>query len=410
MQSRTLWNIIATALASSTFASGQAACDECTETPYFNVGDLVVAPARPLGSASGDGPVTALVTPLRYDSVADVIEGDDGEAGSPADAAAPHINTSTLREEEGAPVDVADAGTYEEWLAALAAKPCAAICEELIVLAQVADDSVGPVTRCSPPATQGTAFVVHCEWKSSSCIHAPSNNDTNDSNDSGCSLGRGRVPGGFVSKAIAEPDPRARFFASAAQLEAASVTSFAIVVRDLTLHGAPLRLIRAARRARADEVRHTRVMAAFARRYGALAVPRGSAARWRSRPLETIALENMVEGCVRETYGAIDASWMARKARDPRVRAAMRIVARDETRHAALAWQIAEWSSRALGADARERIATARIDAIRQLAAELRSTPSPALEADGLSAPTGVRLALLASLERGLQTHVAALT
>jgi hypothetical protein len=93
----------------------------------------------------------------------------------------------------------------------------------------------------------------------------------------------------------------------------------------------------------------------------------------------------MVEGCVRETYGALDATWMARNARDPCVRAAMRRIAHDETRHAALSWQIAEWSSRVLGPCARARIAESRAAAVQQLAAELGAREAPSLVEAGLA-------------------------
>jgi hypothetical protein len=57
-----------------------------------------------------------------------------------------------------------------------------------------------------------------------------------------------------------------------------------------------------------------------------------------ARSLEELAVENAVEGCVRETYGALTAIWQARTAKDPSVAAAVRRIARDETRHAALSW------------------------------------------------------------------------
>jgi hypothetical protein len=124
--------------------------------------------------------------------------------------------------------------------------------------------------------------------------------------------------------------------------------------------------------------------------------------RWRRRDLEAVATENVVEGCVRETYGALDATWIAQNARDPRVRAAMETIARDETRHAALSWQIFRWSGRLLGAAARRRIAAARVAAVRQLASELASPQSRVLLDEGLVPRVAERMVLLASLERGL--------
>jgi hypothetical protein len=213
-------------------------------------------------------------------------------------------------------------------------------------------------------------------------------------------LGRGRVPPGFVPRAVVGRDPRARFFASAAQLEAASIASFAFVARDLRMHGAPARLVRAALHARRDEIRHARVMSRLAREHGAAKVPKLVAARWAPRSLEAIATDNAVEGCLRETYGALDAGWMAQNARDPRVRAAMKVIARDEARHAALAWRVCAWSSELLGPTARARIAKARSAAVRQLSDELAVPQAPALVEAGLVPSARERVALLFSLER----------
>jgi hypothetical protein len=44
-----------------------------------------------------------------------------------------------------------------------------------------------------------------------------------------------------------------------------------------------------------------------------------------------------------ETYGASLAHHQALCARDPQVRAVMTAIAEDETRHAALSWQVAHW-------------------------------------------------------------------
>jgi len=58
------------------------------------------------------------------------------------------------------------------------------------------------------------------------------------------------------------------------------------------------------------------------------------------RTLFEVALENAVEGCVRETYGAAVGAWQARRAPDDRVRRAFAPVVADEARHADLAWDV----------------------------------------------------------------------
>jgi hypothetical protein len=85
------------------------------------------------------------------------------------------------------------------------------------------------------------------------------------------------------------------------------------------------------------------------------------------RSLEAIAIESAVEGCVRETFGALLATYQVGNIRDPLLREAMARIARDETRHAALAWQVAGWLHGKLDVEARARVAEARRDAALEL-------------------------------------------
>ena len=84
-------------------------------------------------------------------------------------------------------------------------------------------------------------------------------------------------------------------------------------------------------------------MSALARRFGgAVDAPRVAARAVRS--LEELAVENAAEGCARETFGALVATWQARAAGNPLVRGVMARIARDETRHADLAWAVDGWA------------------------------------------------------------------
>jgi len=169
----------------------------------------------------------------------------------------------------------------------------------------------------------------------------------------------GRRPFGFDGSAANGPLDLGGFFADMARLEAASVHAFRTLARELRAHRAPRRLIGMTRRAAHDEKRHARVMRALAHRHGGT---------WREpevtktavRSLEAIAIENAVEGCVRETFGALLATYQAGNARDPVIREAMARIARDETRHAALAWQVAGWLSGQLAEEARLRVSAKR--------------------------------------------------
>jgi hypothetical protein len=117
-----------------------------------------------------------------------------------------------------------------------------------------------------------------------------------------------------------------------------------------------------------------------------------------TRSLEAIATENAIEGCVRETYGALLATWQSMHARDRDVRGAMKSIARDETRHASLAWTVQRWLDRRLDRSARARVAEAKRTAIAQLRAELAIEPDFQAIRD-LGVPTSRRaIALLDAL------------
>ena len=164
------------------------------------------------------------------------------------------------------------------------------------------------------------------------------------------------------------------FFARCSWLEAAAVHAFRRLARELGAHGAPERLVERARVAARDEVRHTRATAMLARRLGGR--PRRPTARKLPvRRLEAIARENAIEGCVRETYGALVAMWQAERASDPAVASTLGRIARDESRHASIAWQVAAWVEPRLGVSGRARVEQARRDALAELRLELASEP-----------------------------------
>ncbi len=188
----------------------------------------------------------------------------------------------------------------------------------------------------------------------------------------------GRRPEGLVRAARRCTNAVGAFFAECAHLEAASVVAFERLGRELEAHGAPARLVKAAERARADEVRHARTTTVLARRYGAEPEPVVVVDR-AVRPLLEIALENATEGCVRETFGALVAMHQREHAGDSRVVAAMRQIARDETRHAALAWDVAEWLDSRLSTDERRKVSAARAEASSTLRRELAAAIAPEL-------------------------------
>ncbi len=177
----------------------------------------------------------------------------------------------------------------------------------------------------------------------------------------------GRRPAGLRSSSPCRADAIGSWFASAAHLEAASVPAFERLRDELRAFGAPEALVVAAERAADDERRHAAAMRTAAELRGAeVTAPEVAAAEPRS--LLALALENAVEGCVKETWAALLAAHQAERAEDPEVRAMMAEIAADETRHAELAWAIDAWVRTRL--DAAELAAIA--DARRAAAAGLR--------------------------------------
>jgi hypothetical protein len=170
-----------------------------------------------------------------------------------------------------------------------------------------------------------------------------------------------------------------------AHLEAASVPAFERLGRELESLGAPAGLTRLCRRAAGDERRHARVMSQLARTYGARA-PAVELDTMAARDAVTLAVDNAVEGCVRETFGALVGLHQASFAKDVRVRRAMRSIAHDEIRHAAVSWKISAWLEPRLSPRDKERVRRERVRAVSELRREASVEPSADLR-DALGLP-----------------------
>ncbi|NOK36157.1 ferritin-like domain-containing protein [Corallococcus exercitus] len=215
-----------------------------------------------------------------------------------------------------------------------------------------------------------------------------------------CAVGRrpvglqGAVAGGCE-------DALGHYFAQTAHLEAASIHAFLRLREELALHGAEASLQDAALASAVDEVLHTEMTGRLARRFGATPPP-PSVSAVPPRPLDAVALDNAVEGCVRETYGALVAHHQALHARDAEVREAMVRIAEDETRHAGLSWDIDRWVRSRLSAPEQESLREAQKRAVALLRAEVALPLDAALVTEaGLPTPE-VALALLDTLEQEL--------
>ncbi|MFO0675951.1 MAG: ferritin-like domain-containing protein [Polyangiaceae bacterium] len=210
--------------------------------------------------------------------------------------------------------------------------------------------------------------------------------------------GIGRRPDGLVANdgrafGACTGHPVGDFFADVARLEAASVFAFERLARELEALGAPTSLVLRAVDAARDEVRHARVTSEWAARWGRTAAE-PVVDDDRTRTAFDVALENAVEGCVNETFGAALATFQASRAVDPGVRAALRLLAEDETRHAELAWDVLAWFEATLDADSVAKLRGARRRAVDALAVAYANEPAPGLT-DHAGLPTAAEAKLL---------------
>lgn len=213
-----------------------------------------------------------------------------------------------------------------------------------------------------------------------------------------------RTAGLDVAHSSASGDTARRLgahFALCTELEGISVHAFRRLARELRSFGAPKQLVRRAELAAKEEVVHTRVMSKLASKFGVQAAC-VQAPPLALRNLFEVALENAVEGCVRETFGAATALYQATHAKDADVRRAHARIADDERSHAELALDLATYFESQLTAQQTARINDAKREAIAQLLREHEGNPAPELTYAAGLPPRNVARAMIA----GLEAHV----
>ncbi|HEY7371565.1 MAG TPA: ferritin-like domain-containing protein [Polyangia bacterium] len=293
--------------------------------------------------------------------------GTDGPIGPVCDAANVSYDQVLVVPRPTQDPDAGMGPTIEGWDLCAQDAQCETLCRETAplnsglvytVCGVVTDAADAGDASADPDAGTQPSLDLHVAYSYSPCGPSP-----------------GRRPAGFAARRRCTKGSQiGRWFADVAVLEAASVPAFRRLAAELTAHGAPAPLVSAARRAAGDEVRHYRLTAAVARQGGAEARP-PRVRRAPVRSLVAMAAENAREGCVRETFGAATAAFQARHAADPRLRAVMTAIARDEARHALLAWEIDAWARAALPPSGARRLSSARAAAARALESEIASAP-----------------------------------
>jgi hypothetical protein len=209
----------------------------------------------------------------------------------------------------------------------------------------------------------------------------------------------GRRPDGYGGEPSDAATPLGRFFARLAQLETVSIGAFGALARDLERHRAPRALVDRALDARKDEVRHARATWRLARRFGARSTRLEHMPRPTAKTILELALENAVEGCVREAYGAVVARHQAERAEDPEIAAVMRDIAVDEAEHAELAWAMHGFFVEQLDETERATVTRALDDAVSDLSRDVaRAESVPELTSRAGLPSRSAALAGLASL------------
>jgi hypothetical protein len=166
----------------------------------------------------------------------------------------------------------------------------------------------------------------------------------------------------------AERAALAEAWLASARMEHASIAAFSLLSLHLAALGAPSELVERTHRAALDEIRHARRCYAFASAYAGEAWTAGPIVELRAqgeRPIDLVrlAVGSLVDGCVAEGIAADVVARAAAGAEDPAVRATLTMIARDETRHAELAWSVLEWC-RAQGGEPVRRAIEARAAAL----------------------------------------------
>lgn len=158
-------------------------------------------------------------------------------------------------------------------------------------------------------------------------------------------------PKGLCEEALLHPRARAALsltWSYAAQMEHASVASFARATLELMAIGAPPELIAGYQRASIEEIGHAQLCFTLASAYAGTHLQPGPlpSPGPRAQTLLGLALDTFAEGCVEETLAALRAQRALRTCQIPALRNVLEVIAREEADHAALAWSTLGWVMR----------------------------------------------------------------
>jgi hypothetical protein len=269
---------------------------------------------------------------------------------------------------------------------------CTMICTEQSAIGEVESCTIGPINENGKIPVE-CVLPLFCEGRRHACVRSHGHSGPSDAASE-------------ADDRAQRPGPAAHWLARAAHDEAASVHAFLALAAELAAHGAPPELLARIATAAEDERRHAALVTDLALHHGAT-IPTPIITPTPTRDLLALAVENMVEGCVRETWAALSAAHQSRHAHTPELRDIYKSIAADETRHAELAWSIHTWLIGQLSPASQAMVAAARRQAIHQLHTSLAALPDePALLALGVPA-RHTALHLIAGLDAALWSQAA---
>jgi hypothetical protein len=154
-------------------------------------------------------------------------------------------------------------------------------------------------------------------------------------------------------------------FARDAQAECESVTAFLQLALELVDLSAPEALIERALLAAEQEIEHAQLVASLSGRFGGSVRPEFPAPVPRPAPnpedaLARLAVESYLDGCIGEAWAARRAADGSRTANDLEIRGVRARIAREESAHAELGWQLVDFALERGGARVAEALRAVR--------------------------------------------------
>ncbi|HKQ70300.1 MAG TPA: ferritin-like domain-containing protein [Polyangiaceae bacterium] len=169
---------------------------------------------------------------------------------------------------------------------------------------------------------------------------------------------------GWAALAFSTPDADARIpsphlaeaWTKVALMEHASIAAFARFTLQLMSLGAPVELVEQSNQAMADETLHARLSFGLASKFAGREIGPGRLdiqGALAESSFDDILVGTIREGCIGETVASMRAAEALEHAQDTDVREALTRIARDEARHAELAWKFVRWALERGGESAR---------------------------------------------------------